>query len=74
MAAFADAGGIDYLVKIAKTDPRTFCTLLGKLLPTRVTGDAADEPVRIQVSWQAPTPEAEPRRAPAVARVTDVTP
>ena len=43
MAAFNDAGGKDYLVKVAKTDPRTFCTLLGKLLPTQVTGDAADE-------------------------------
>jgi hypothetical protein len=55
MAAFAAAGGKDYLVKVAKTDPRTFCTLLGKLLPTQVTGDAADEPVRIQVSWLPPT-------------------
>ena len=74
MAAFADAGGIEYLVKVAKTDPRTFCTLLGKLLPTQVTGDAADEPVKIQVTWRAPSPEAEPRRAPAVARAADLTP
>ena len=33
MAAFADAGGKDYLVTVAKTDRRTFCMLLGKLLP-----------------------------------------
>jgi hypothetical protein len=46
MAAFADAGGKDYLVKVAKTDPRTFCALHGKILPTQVTGDAA-EPVKI---------------------------
>ena len=34
IAAFADAGGKDYLVTVAKTDPRTFCMLLGKVLPT----------------------------------------
>ena len=33
----------DYLVKVAKTDPRTYCWLLGKILPTQVTGNAADE-------------------------------
>jgi hypothetical protein len=54
MAAFADAGGKDYLLTVAKTDPRTFCTLLGKILPTQVAGDAADEPVKIQVSWLPP--------------------
>ena len=43
MAAFNEAGGKEYLLRVAKTDPRTFCTLLGKLLPTQVTGDAADE-------------------------------
>jgi hypothetical protein len=36
VAAFVEAGGIDYLVKVAKTDPPTFCALLGKILPTRV--------------------------------------
>jgi hypothetical protein len=53
MAAFADAGGKDYLVKLAKTDPRTFCMLLGKILPTQVTGDE-NEPVKIQFSWLEP--------------------
>jgi len=42
VAAFVDAGGKDYLVKVAKTDPRTFCWLLDKILPTQVTGIAAD--------------------------------
>ena len=54
MAAFADAGGKDYLVKVAKTDPRTFCALLGKLLPAQVIGGAADEPVKVQVSRLPP--------------------
>jgi hypothetical protein len=54
VAAFADAGGKDYLVTVAKTDPRTFCALLGKILPTQVTGDAAGGPVRIEFSWLPP--------------------
>jgi hypothetical protein len=29
-------GGKDYLLAVAKTGPRTFCMLLGKILPTRV--------------------------------------
>jgi hypothetical protein len=53
MAAFADAGGKDYLVTVAKTDRRTFCMLLGKLLPNQVAGDS-DQPVRVQFSWLAP--------------------
>jgi hypothetical protein len=55
MAAFKKAGGEEYPLGVAQTDPRTFCTLLGKILPTQVTGDAPDEPVKIQVSWLAPT-------------------
>jgi hypothetical protein len=53
-AAFADAGGKDYLVMVAKTDPRTFCTLLGKVLPTQIGSDT-DQPVRIEFSWLAPS-------------------
>ena len=55
MVAFVDAGGTDYLVTVTRTDPRTFCMPLGKVLPTQVAGDAAHEPVRVQVSWLAPT-------------------
>lgn len=39
MNAFEKVGGEDYLVTVAKDDPRTFCTLLGKVLPMEVTGD-----------------------------------
>lgn len=42
--AFVEAGGENYLVKIAKEDPRTFCTLLGKILPTQVEAKA-EEPI-----------------------------
>ncbi len=37
--AFDKAGGEDYLVTIAKNDPRTFCTLLGKVVPSVVKAE-----------------------------------
>ena len=35
--AFDRLGGVDYLVKVGQSDPRTFCALLAKLLPTKLT-------------------------------------
>jgi len=40
MAAFSEVGGAKYLRKLARSDPRTFCTLLGKVRPTQVTADS----------------------------------
>ena len=37
--AFEQAGGASYLLKIAESDPRTFCALLGKVLPMQLTGE-----------------------------------
>jgi hypothetical protein len=37
--AFSKVGGAEYLLRLARSDPRTFCTLFGKVLPTQVTGD-----------------------------------
>jgi len=34
--AFEKLGGTDYLVHVGRTDPRTFCALLSKLLPTKL--------------------------------------
>ena len=34
--AFQKAGGVDYLVKLAANDPRTFCALVGKVIPLQV--------------------------------------
>ena len=45
-AAFEEAGGTAYLLSIAKDDPRTFCALLGKLVPTTVGGDPDGVPIR----------------------------
>jgi hypothetical protein len=45
-AAFGEVGGTAYLVEIAKADPRTFCSLLGKLVPTTVGGDPDGDPIK----------------------------
>lgn len=34
--AFEKAGGETYLVQVAKTDPKTFLTLLGKIVPAEL--------------------------------------
>ncbi len=36
MNAFEKVGGEDYLVVVAKKDPKTFCALLGKVLPAEI--------------------------------------
>jgi len=51
--AFLEAGGESYLVKIAKEDPRTFCTLLGKLLPTQVDAQV-DQPIQYTIVTGVP--------------------
>lgn len=38
--AFVAAGGQDYLLTVAKEDPRTFCKLLGMTLPKDVNLNA----------------------------------
>lgn len=35
--AFEKLGGTEYLVHVGRTDPRTFCALLSKLLPTKLS-------------------------------------
>lgn len=32
--AFNEAGGVDYLLWVARKDPKVFCALLAKLLPS----------------------------------------
>jgi hypothetical protein len=38
MKAFEEVGGDKYLTTIAREDPKTFCTLLCKVLPTELAG------------------------------------
>ena len=48
LAAFQKVGGEDYLVKVAREDPRTFCTLLARILPRDVSIDVpGDQPTTI---------------------------
>lgn len=49
LKAFEQAGGVDYLLKVAAEDPRTFCGLLGKVLPLSIGGDE-DNPLEISVT------------------------
>ena len=44
MEAFHNSGGVAYLEQVAREDMRTFCGLLGKVLPLTVAGDP-DAPV-----------------------------
>lgn len=36
--AFEEVGAASYLAKVAKEHPQVFCTLLGKVLPTQLSG------------------------------------
>ncbi len=40
--AFEEVGGEKYLVKVAEDDPRTFCVLLGKILPKDISYQDSD--------------------------------
>jgi len=48
LQALEGAGGADYLLQQAQANPTAFLTLVGKLMPTKVEGDA-DAPVTIVV-------------------------
>ena len=37
--AFEKVGGEDYLAMVAKSDPKTFCSLLGRVLPSEIKAD-----------------------------------
>lgn len=51
--AFDKVGGDAYLVKVAEEDPRTFCTLLGKVLPMQITGED-DGPITVSFITKFP--------------------
>ena len=48
LAALHEAGGAEYLLAQAKTNPNAFMTLVGKVLPMTVKGDP-DAPLGIQI-------------------------
>lgn len=53
IGAFEQAGGQQYLAQLATSDPRTFCTLLGKTVPTQISGDEDGSPVKhiLEIKW-----------------------
>jgi hypothetical protein len=57
LKAFDSVGGPEYLVTVAQEDPRTFCALLGRVLPMEVTGEGG-QPLKIVVVTGVPDPEA----------------
>ena len=50
--ALVAAGGVDYLVRQAEENPRTFLALVARLIPTRIAGGDAETTAR-------PLPEVE---------------
>lgn len=48
-AAFNEVGGKDYLVKLAESDPKTFCTLVGKIVPLSLQGGDEDKPILFEL-------------------------
>jgi hypothetical protein len=53
LGALSSVGGQAYLERVAAEDPRTFCTLLGKVLPMTVAGDPDAAPVEMVVRWKS---------------------
>lgn len=49
LEAFEQSGGVEYLVRVARDDPPTFCKLLAKLLPAPKVENAPAGPVTFQV-------------------------
>ncbi len=45
--AFDNVGGETYLEKLAVEDPRTFCTLLGKILPRDINQTSDEYVIKI---------------------------
>lgn len=52
LGALEAKGGQKYLETVATEDPRTFCALLGRVLPMTVQGDD-DNPIKtvLEITW-----------------------
>lgn len=48
--AFEKAGGATYLAWLAKKEPRTFGTLLGKLIPNEIKADVTGDAFRLNIN------------------------
>ena len=63
LGALDEAGGQNYLVRMANAQPAAFLALLGKVLPTTLAGDPKNPP-RLIVTWLT-----EPEDIPSEAKV-----
>ena len=45
LEALDESGGVEYLRGVAQSHPQAFCSLLGKVLPMTLVGDA-DNPIQ----------------------------
>lgn len=69
LGALEAKGGQAYLEEVAGSDPRTFCALLGKVLPMQIEGDANVVAVPIlNVSLTRDKPAPSPARRPQWGR------
>jgi hypothetical protein len=64
LGALTAAGGEEYLLKQAHENPTAFMTLLGKVLPLQVAGDAEAPPVSVTFHWADAVQEQQPEPAP----------
>jgi len=63
--AFDNLGGASYLEHVGRTDPRTFCALLSKLLPTKLAN--ADGSPLLAALTELTDAQLEARKARALA-------
>ena len=68
--AFEKLGGTEYLVHVGRTDPRTFCALLSKLLPTKLAN--ADGSPLLTALTELTDAQLEARTARAIADASRV--
>jgi hypothetical protein len=48
--AFTEAGGVDYLLWVARKEPKVFCALLAKLLPSAPAPGGEPEPLLLAIA------------------------
>jgi hypothetical protein len=55
VAALAGAGGVNYLIRQAEQNPVAFMSLVGRVLPLQVTGEAGG-PIHFSFEWAPAQP------------------
>ena len=50
LLAFDELGGKDYLVRVGKEDPKTFCSLLRKIMPPETKADSVEMDLKLHMA------------------------